>query len=84
MGTWGKAIAQFFPEIEWSYYVDNHKAGQEINGKTIKALSEIDNLANCYIVISVMFQYHTIVEQLLALGVKEECILVLGKIAEER
>ena len=83
-GTWGKAILQFFPEIKWDYIVDNCKSGQVIKGNRIVSLSDIQKYNECYFVISVLFDYRAIVQQLLSLGVPEENMLILGEIATQR
>lgn len=83
-GTWGKAITYFFPEINWDYVVDNNKEGQEVNGNKIIRLADIPDIDNCYFVLAVLFEYRTIVKQLMEKGVLEENILILGRIAEQR
>jgi FkbM family methyltransferase len=80
----GGCITRLFKELEWDYVVDNKKAGQEINGHKIISLKDVDNLGECYIVVSILFKYQDVVEQLIKSGACKQRILALGKIVEEK
>lgn len=82
IGTWGKAILEFFPEIKWTYLVDGNKSGSQINNQEILSLDNIRDKNTLYIV-SVLFKYREVKKQLLEKGVDENNIVLLGKYAEK-
>lgn len=43
-GTWGKAIINFFKDIEWDYVVDNNKAGQIVSGYPVTSFDNVMDL----------------------------------------
>lgn len=83
-GTWGNSIVTYFPEIQIDCFVDNKKSGQVINGLKVSSFEDIcPKLDEYYIVISILFNYQPVVNQLLTEGISEQNLLILGKMAEE-
>lgn len=85
LGEWGNAIYKLFPEIEFSYFVDNKKANTLWNGRTVidfKALCEINKP---YIVVAMYYDYRDIKKQLEANGFVEiDDYIILGEETEKR
>lgn len=83
-GTWGKAIVEYFPEIEIDCFIDNYKCGQLVNEIPVRSLEEIfPKLDEYYIVVSILFEYQSVVEQLLNKGISKQNILALGEVVNE-
>jgi hypothetical protein len=82
IGTWGKAILRYFDDIDWDYLVDNGKAGMEICGKPIVSIKQLETIEECYFVVSILFDYKSVVNQLIDIGIKKDNILILGQVAE--
>jgi len=83
-GVWGKAIVEYFPEIKIDCFVDNHKCGQSINGIPVLGLKEIrPRIDEYYIVVSIYFNYQSVVNQLFKAGIDKYNLLILGELAKE-
>ena len=84
-GTWGTAIVEYFPEIEITCFVDNYKCGQLVKGLLVRRFEEMcPKLGEYYIVISILFEYQSVVNQLLNEGVSKQNMLVLGELVKKR
>lgn len=83
-GTWGKSIVNFFPDIKVDCFIDNKKSGQTINGLKVFSFDDMrPKLHEYYIVISILFNYQSVVAQFMNEGISKQNLLILGKMAEE-
>lgn len=83
-GDWGRWIANSFPHLDWTCFVDNHKAGQEIAGLPVESFDTlIENKENTLVVISSRLYYRDIEDQLTSNGVLLENIVNAGYITDQ-
>lgn len=82
-GTWGKAIVEYFPEIEIDCFIDNYKCGQLVNEIPVRSLEEISTKLDEYYIVAILFEYQSVVKQLLNKGMSKQNILALGEVVNE-
>lgn len=77
-GTWGKSILKHFPDINIDFIVDNNKKGQELKGIRVISPEELKDIKHKYVIVSILFEYHSVRDQLLKMGMESKDILLLG------
>lgn len=82
-GIWGKTILKYFPEIKWSYLVDNKHAGEELSGYKIVSLDSIINDNNIFIVIAIKFIFKEVEQQLINAGFNRNNYFIPGRFVEQ-
>ncbi|WP_019552563.1 FkbM family methyltransferase [Propionispira raffinosivorans] len=83
-GYWGKAVRNFFPDIQWYCYADNKLGeGKIVDGLKVISYEELSSsYKDAFIVVSTRLYYREIEKQLLTGGFKKENILLLGEIVD--
>lgn len=84
-GTWGREIAEIWNE-EIAFFVDNdkEKAGKTICGIHIFLPEEkLDSNFDGIVIIATRLFYEKIYGQIISMGIKEECIINVGKMLDE-